>query len=270
MNITLGNIGINSRRGGGFSPNSLFAAGESGDWIDPSDLSKIWQDTAGTTPVTADGQSVQRIDGQRGIISLRNATNPPLYKTSGGLHWLQFDGTNDGLASNATLDLTGTDEVTVCVGVRKSNDLAGGRRVIELSADAGTTNGSLLVTAPDSVAANYGFYLRGTAVAGYRATTFAAGTTNVLTVNYNISGATLADNIAPRVNGQVPTLTSSAAGPAGSGNFGNHTVNVGSRAGTGFYFAGNVYFLLIRGALTSGAQLTNLERLCGQKSGVTI
>ncbi|RTL99788.1 hypothetical protein EJV44_04720, partial [Ancylobacter aquaticus] len=36
----------------------LFAAGEQGLWLDPSDLSTLFQDTAGTIPVTAPGQTV--------------------------------------------------------------------------------------------------------------------------------------------------------------------------------------------------------------------
>lgn len=42
----------------GFSPLSLFTASEQGVWYDPSDLSTMFQDTAGTVPVTAAGQSV--------------------------------------------------------------------------------------------------------------------------------------------------------------------------------------------------------------------
>lgn len=43
---------------GGWSPLALFAAGEVGVWYDPSDLSTLFQDSAGTTPVTALGQPV--------------------------------------------------------------------------------------------------------------------------------------------------------------------------------------------------------------------
>jgi hypothetical protein len=39
----------------------LFAAGEQGYWLDPSDFSTMFQDSAGTTPVTAVGQNVGRI-----------------------------------------------------------------------------------------------------------------------------------------------------------------------------------------------------------------
>jgi len=43
---------------GGFSPASLFVNGEQGFWYDPSDLSTLFQDSAGTTPVTAVEQPV--------------------------------------------------------------------------------------------------------------------------------------------------------------------------------------------------------------------
>ena len=43
---------------GGFDPRSLFAGGEQGAWYDPSDLTTLFQDSAGTTPVTAVEQPV--------------------------------------------------------------------------------------------------------------------------------------------------------------------------------------------------------------------
>ena len=52
----------------GFSPLSLFASGEQGVWFDPSDLSTMFQDSAGTTPVTVDGQPVGLIlDKSKGL-----------------------------------------------------------------------------------------------------------------------------------------------------------------------------------------------------------
>jgi len=52
----------------GFSPLSLFAAGEVGAWYDPSDLSTMFQDSAGTTSVTAAGQPVGLIlDKSKGL-----------------------------------------------------------------------------------------------------------------------------------------------------------------------------------------------------------
>ena len=54
-------IGLGSVAGFGvqqFSPADLFSAGEQGAWYDPSDYSTLFQDSAGTTPVTAVEQFV--------------------------------------------------------------------------------------------------------------------------------------------------------------------------------------------------------------------
>lgn len=47
--------------GGVFTPASLFASGEQGAWYDPSDMSTLFQDDTGTTPVTAVEQPVGKI-----------------------------------------------------------------------------------------------------------------------------------------------------------------------------------------------------------------
>jgi hypothetical protein len=83
-----------------FSPESLFAASEAGAWHDPSDLSTLWQDTSGTVSVTADGQSVARVDDKSGNdnhLTQGTASKRPVYKTSGGRRWMLFDGVDDAL-----------------------------------------------------------------------------------------------------------------------------------------------------------------------------
>ena len=47
-----------SKTGGAFSPAGLFANNEQGAWYDPSDFSTLYQDSTGTTPVTAVEQPV--------------------------------------------------------------------------------------------------------------------------------------------------------------------------------------------------------------------
>ena len=52
----------------GFNPASPFANGEEGAWYDPSDLTTLYQDAAGTTPVTAAGQPVGlMLDKSKGL-----------------------------------------------------------------------------------------------------------------------------------------------------------------------------------------------------------
>lgn len=54
------------RRFGPWTPIQLFTKGEQGAWYDPSDLSTLYQDAAGTTPVSADGQPVGRMEDKSG------------------------------------------------------------------------------------------------------------------------------------------------------------------------------------------------------------
>ena len=60
---------IQARGAAEYSPLSLFAAGEQGAWYDPSDLSTLFQDAAGTTPVTAVEQPVGlMLDKSKGLV----------------------------------------------------------------------------------------------------------------------------------------------------------------------------------------------------------
>ena len=53
----------------GFSPAVLFQYGEQGAWYDPSDLTTLYQDSAGTTPVTAVEQPVGlMLDKSKGLV----------------------------------------------------------------------------------------------------------------------------------------------------------------------------------------------------------
>lgn len=68
MNMPL--VLLNRRRRGftAFSPSTLFALAEPGVWYDPSDLSTLFQDTAGTTPLTTPGQTVAlMLDKSKGL-----------------------------------------------------------------------------------------------------------------------------------------------------------------------------------------------------------
>lgn len=52
-----------------FNPATLFTGGQQGAWYDPGDITTLFQDSAGTTPVTASGQSVGlMLDKKQGLI----------------------------------------------------------------------------------------------------------------------------------------------------------------------------------------------------------
>ena len=85
---------------GEFSPASLFAGGIAGAWYDPSDLTTLFQDSAGTTPVTASGQPVGKMldkSGNGNHATQATSSKRPTYMSGSGLHWLAFDGADDVL-----------------------------------------------------------------------------------------------------------------------------------------------------------------------------
>jgi hypothetical protein len=72
-----------------------------------------------------------------------------------------------------------------------------------------------------------------------------------------------------RANGvnQVLSVVSGYVGPAGTGNFGNYPLFIGARDNTSLFFSGNIYSLIIRGALSSDAQIINAETYVNSKTG---
>ncbi len=114
MKIT-GDLSVTSARSNarhGWNAGWVFRNGGQGAWYDPSDLSTLFQDAAGTIAVTGTGQPVGRMLDKSG--HGRNATQTtasarPIYRTNGQKHWLEFDGVDDFMRLSAPLDLdTGT------------------------------------------------------------------------------------------------------------------------------------------------------------------
>lgn len=244
-----------------FSPRSLFAAGEQGAWYDPSDFSTLFQDAAGTTPVTAVGQPVGRINDKSGrgnhATQSTAASRPTLQQDSNGLYYLSFDGTDDGMAT-PSINFTGTDKMTVWAGVRKLSDAAAAI-VCELSTTS-TNNGSFYLAAPVTANANYGFHSRGTVPQpAQTGSSFASPHTSVITGIGDISG----DISSIRVNGT--TITASKL-DQGAGNYGNYPLYIGRRAGSTLPFNGRLYGLIIRGAASNAGQIAAGEAWCNSKT----
>lgn len=91
-----------------FSPASLFA-GAAGAWYDPSDLTTLFSDSAGTTPAVVDGPVARMLDksgnGNHAVQTSSTDWRPTL-KSTGGLFWLEFDGANDTLVATFAINQT--------------------------------------------------------------------------------------------------------------------------------------------------------------------
>ena len=244
---------------------SLFSSGEQGTWLDPSDLSTMFEDAAGTIPVTTDGQPVGLIkdkSGRNNHASQSVEASRPIYRTNGSLRWLSCNGINQYLVIQ-NMDLTSTDKVTAIVGAYKANDETS--IVYEFSPNWNFNAGSFAQTN----AADPQFWTasaRGTtfsSLAQVAYTTQTAPDTAVITAMHDIAGS----RSRVRRNGVFGV---DGSGDKGTGNFGNYPLHIGIRADNSLPFNGNLYGLIIRGASTDEAQLASVETWMAEKTGVTI
>lgn len=249
------------------SPAALFANGEQGIWLDPSDLSTMFQDSAGTTPVTADGDPVGLIrdkSGNGNHASRSTASLRPTYKTDGTKHWLLFDGTDDSLATGS-IDFTGVDKVTQITAVEPTADTGIPQAFAEFSAAIASYTGSFAMYW-DKASTTFTAYARGTAspVATHAALKSRGVVGAALMVStYDISG----DLSTMRFNG---VAVAPGTADKGSGNFGNYPIYVGRRGGIAFPLSGKFYGLIVRTGLTADPMLSQSERWMAAKMGLTL
>lgn len=245
-----------------YSPGVIFAAGEPGFWYDPSDLSTLFQDAAGTTPVTAAGQSVGLVldkSGRGNHATQSTSLSRPTYQVdSNGRGYLLFDGSDDFLITPTITP--GTDKAQVFAGVRKLSDAARGM-VAELGIN---TVQAWRLEAPNTTGSiYYSFTSTGgtSAFAGDINAARAAPTTNVLAGIGDIA----ADTSILRVNG-----AQAATSPTdqGTGNYSNYPVYIGRRGGTSLPFNGRIYSLICRfGSNLTVDQIAQTEAWVNSKTG---
>lgn len=111
------------RSGRGFSPAWLFSSGADGAWYDPGDLGTLFQDAAGTVPVTAPGDPVGYMADRSGngyhVTQATASARPVLRQDTQGRTYLDFDGADDALSAGDVLDLGSIDR-TAAFGVQVS------------------------------------------------------------------------------------------------------------------------------------------------------
>ena len=246
---------------------ALFTTGVNGAWYDPSDFSTMFQNAAGTTPVTAVGQPVGKIldksgRGNHAYNPSGNSANFPVLQQDGtGRYYLAFNGVNQWLRSIGSIDLTYGDKMFVSAGVRKLSDAAIGS-VVSISTAPTSSNGTFEIYTPQANGGDSHFwYSRGTAIAGAVAGPYAAPITNVLSGIGDISG----NKSILRVNGtQVSTNYSTVQGAV---NYGNYPLYVGARGGSSFFFNGRLYGLVVAGKAASAGEIASTEAWLNQKTG---
>jgi len=196
MMIGIG-IGINRLRGGAFSEGILFDTGV-GAWYDGSDLSTLFQDTAGITPVTTAGQSnALALDKSQGLV-----LGPELVTNgdfSAGTDWTEISGGSALTISGGQASFTISSGfrgiyqpkvIALGVWLKVSFDV--------ISVSAGTVE-ILGKTAADGISGATTFSRTATAPGTHSAYVFTSGISASIAVRNNTSGSTtVVDNISVR------------------------------------------------------------------------
>ena len=253
-----------------FNPSSsLFAAAEKGAWFDAGDLSTLFQDVAGTIPVTAVGQFVGKWldksgNAKHAVAAANNTTRPKYQIDDEGNPNVTFTKSPATQLFTPSIDFTGTAQMTVCVGAHVTDQSSAGV-VVELGADVNSVNGSFLIGAPSSTA-DHSVYLRGTSTIIAKVGNVVDGD-DIITGLFDISQATKELELIPRLNyvqlsGSQITWTGSNAG---TGNFGNLPLFLGSRSGLGTPYGGKIYQLIVRGVLSTATQVYQIETFTDSK-----
>lgn len=248
-----------------FNPAALFTSGEKGAWFDASDLTTLFQDTAGTIPVTAVGQKVAKwLDksGNNNHATQSNTNLQPTYRLDlQGWPCLDFDGVNDQLVT-PPINFTGTAQIMASMGLHVISQSVGVLGVpLELSADVNSNNGSFSFGAP-TLTADHSINLRGTTTIGARVSNV-SNEDDLITGLFDISQATKELQLIPRLNFVQLTgsqITWVGGANAGTGNFGNWPLYIGSRGLTQTNpFGGHIYQIVVRGALSTSTQVYQTE-----------
>lgn len=173
-------------------------------FLDPSNLSSLYQDAGGGIPVSTDGQPVGLVQDQsnNGVdVSQATSAARPTYRTDGTLHWLETDGVDDTLVSAPVLDVA--NPVTMVIGYQIIT-ATGSSRVNLAEISKSPTNGISAGIRPGID--RFQYYSRlsdeGVSATNLAGTTWGGHTPHVITV------LATSGNIEARLDGNVVLNTS--------------------------------------------------------------
>lgn len=202
----------------------------------PLEYGSMFQDRAGTIPVTADGQLVGHVlDAGPGGFHATAASDPArgVFRDVDGKRWVEYNGVNTAYETQ-NLPAPGVDKVQIFAGVRK---LSNATAIIgELGPNTSTNSGSIFFA--QTIVKPYQVLSRGTVLLSAEITSgYAPPVTSVLTGTGDISGS----SASLRADG---IILANPTGSQGAGNYnpsGAYSLYYGARAAGSLFFTGNYY-----------------------------
>ena len=125
-----------------WTPAQLFQNGEIGYWLDSSDLSTLFQDSAGTVPVTASGQPIGLWKNKiaQPVFNLAQATaaSRPLLNITSGKLAVRYDGVDDQLLG-ASSGIIANSGCTVAIGQKRATNSISDQGALQHVGEVGAT-----------------------------------------------------------------------------------------------------------------------------------
>lgn len=268
-------LGVSTSGAAEWTPAALFAAGEQGAWYDPSDLSTMFQDSAGTTPVTAVDQPVGRINDKSGRgnhATQATATKRPMLKDDGtGKKYLLFDGVDDAM-STSTIALASSG-LSGFTGVRIDAVGATYKCMFEAGPDSASnsTDGCYGVWAPWDSATKIALNMSNIGVP-LRVTADQNSTLNerdVITSKWDFGNLLSVDGALKNYINRVKQTTTTAISRANSIQP-DKPIYIGARTATSFNMAMSLFSLILVARLTTTEETSDTEEWVAEKIGVTL
>lgn len=246
-----------------WTPLSLFAGGEAGGWYDPSDLSLMWQDSAGTTPAVVDSPvgKINDKSGRGNHMLQATSSRRPLLRQSGALNYLEFDGLDDRMATASGIVLAATHDIF-------------GAFMVTANVGTSATPFSYFNTSTDVAEVEMAVYTESAGVRRFRSRypgldSFSTGFNIGTPVSPKVLGQSkrAASDTRQFVNG-VNAFTDATASTAFSTT--TRGFRMGQQTNTGQYMTGNLYGLVIRDLNMDDTTRGKLETYLASKSGITL
>lgn len=240
------------------SITDLFTGSQKGFAYDFSDISTMFQDTAGTTPVTAVDQLVARVNDLSGngnhLIQSSSGSRPLLKKDSKG-YYLLFDGTNDFFQTSGTVNLSGLSLFTAFASLSRERNAA--EIIFETSTNYNNNSGAMILNFDTNKIA---VATRGTGLypSGYTYGEAATTTGGVFTTQPNLAAVSnkittfRKDGVSQTMTGRLDNASSTLT---------NQTLYVGTRAGIAIYLQTKFRALVFVGKTATTTDIERLENL---------
>lgn len=262
------------RSAGAFSPISLFSNGEKGGFWDFTDLSSLWQDTAGTSAVTTSGQSIKRANDLSGNGNhVTENTNPPVYDTTDGIQSCKFNGVSS-ILKKSSFNLSGCEKLTVVVGLRQRSFSTSASAIISHGTFfSNIENGGIEVFQNNSVSGAIGMGV-GSSNSSYYVSNGPAATSSTRMIVWSGKVFPLKSDVrrmTMRLNSdEVQETFVSQQGSLSTSIFSTRSFSIGGRSSGSIYADCDIIGCLIIGRELTEAETRAAELFFSEKCGLSL